>query len=147
MHLHITSGQSNLRKRPHWRHTRTVQSYSPGCANMHPHATKCFLGRTGVHIPNEISIGSAIFAQLTAESSYTLQWAASFPIKIAPLHGDLDPIYYMILWAQPSRQPKRHLNQFSHFCTAQGTVSLYFTMGRPFSPSKLPFYMGDVDPM
>jgi len=28
---------------------------------------------------NSISIGSAVFAQLTAECPYTLQWAASFP--------------------------------------------------------------------
>ena len=25
-------------------------------------------------------------------------------------------------------------------------VTLYFTMGRPFPPSKLPLYMGDLDP-
>jgi len=34
--LIITSGQSNLTKRPHRRRTLTVQSYLPGCANMHP---------------------------------------------------------------------------------------------------------------
>jgi len=38
------------------------------------------LGLTRLHI----SIGSAIVAQLTAESRYTLQRAASFPLKIAP---------------------------------------------------------------
>jgi len=35
----------------------------------------CFLWPTGVDNPNSKSIGSAISAQLTAESSYTLQWA------------------------------------------------------------------------
>jgi len=35
----------------------------------------CFLGATSAHIPNDISIGSAIFAQLTAQSPYTLQSA------------------------------------------------------------------------
>jgi len=50
----------------------------------------CFLG---VHIQNSSLIGSAIFAQLTAESPYTLQWAALFPPKNCPFaHGDLDPI-------------------------------------------------------
>jgi len=29
-------GQSNLTKRPHRRRTRTVQSYWPGGANVHP---------------------------------------------------------------------------------------------------------------
>ena len=41
--------------------------------------------------PNGISIGSAVFAQLTAERPYTLQWAAQlFPLKIAASHGDFD---------------------------------------------------------
>jgi len=43
---------------------------------------------TGVPIPNDISIGSAVFAQLTAESSHTLQWATPFPHQNS--HGDLD---------------------------------------------------------
>ena len=38
-----------------------------------------FPGPTKVLNPNDISIGSAVFAQGTAECSYTLQWAAPFP--------------------------------------------------------------------
>jgi len=34
--------------------------------------------------------------------------------------------------AHPSPQPKRHIDQFSRFCAAHGTKSLYFTMGDPF---------------
>jgi len=37
---------------------------------------------TRVHNPNGIWIGSAIFAQLTAECPYTLQWAALFTSKL-----------------------------------------------------------------
>jgi len=33
--------------------------------------------------PNGITIGSAAFAQVTAECPYTLQWEAPFPFKIA----------------------------------------------------------------
>jgi len=53
-----------------------------------------FLGPTRVHIPNGVSIGSAVFAQLTAERPYTLQWATPFPppLKIAHSHGHLGPI-------------------------------------------------------
>jgi len=40
----ITSGQSNVTKRPHCRRTWTVQSYSPGCANVHLHVTHAYLG-------------------------------------------------------------------------------------------------------
>jgi len=49
----------------------------------------CFLRPTGVHHPNGKSIGSAISAQLTAESPYTLQWATFFP-KLPFPWEDLD---------------------------------------------------------
>ena len=45
----------------------------------------CSLRPTRVHNPNGKSIGSAVFIQLTAESSYTLQWAPLSP-KIAASH-------------------------------------------------------------
>jgi len=37
---------------------------------------------TRLNIPNSISIGTAVFAQHTAESPYALQWAACFPSKL-----------------------------------------------------------------
>ena len=40
---HTTSGQSNLTKRPHHCWTWLVQSYSPGCANVHSHLTQVSL--------------------------------------------------------------------------------------------------------
>ena len=118
----LTNDQNNLTKRPHCRCTWTVQSYSPGGANVHFHlihasldppepqpkrhldqfnhfyaahgskslyftkerpfplkiAALCFgiwtpsktwfPGPTRLHIPNSISIGSAIFARLTIVS-------------------------------------------------------------------------------
>jgi len=75
----------------------------------------CFLGFTRDHNPNGISIGSAIFAQLTAEFPYTLQWATLYP-KTAPSHwGIWISISYMICWAYPRLQPKQHLDGFSRF--------------------------------
>jgi len=44
-----------------------------------------------LHNPNGISIGSAVFAQTTAECTYTLQWDAAFPLKIAASHGGSGP--------------------------------------------------------
>ena len=41
----------------------------------------CFHWPTRVHVPNSISIGSAVFAQLTTEGPYTLQWATPFPLQ------------------------------------------------------------------
>jgi len=44
-----------------------------------------------VSTSNGITIGSAAFAQVTTECSYTLQWAAPFPLQNCPfLCGDLD---------------------------------------------------------
>jgi len=43
------------------------------------------LGPMRAHNPNGTSIGSAVFAQMTAECPYTLQWFACFRSKL-PLH-------------------------------------------------------------
>jgi len=45
--------------------------------------------------------------------------------------------------AQPSPNLKWHLDQFSGFCTANSTASLYFTMAA-LSPSKLSLPLGDL---
>jgi len=50
-----------------------------------------FLRPTGSQNLNGISIGSAVFAQMTAECPYTLQWDAPSPLKIAPFHGGSGP--------------------------------------------------------
>jgi len=49
-----------------------------------------FLQSTWAHNPNSKSIGPAVFAQLTAESAYTLQWAPPYP-KIAASYGGSGP--------------------------------------------------------
>jgi len=52
----------------------------------------------------------------------------------------------MVLLAHLSSQPTRHLDWFSHFCTADGTVSLYFTTGRTFSTQEIAPSHGDLGP-
>jgi len=54
-----------------------------------PHT--CFLGPTSLSISNDISIGSGVFAQLTADNPCTLQWAAISPLKFPVRVGNLDP--------------------------------------------------------
>ena len=56
--------------RAHWRHLASMIEHL-----LHP---------CRVHNPNVIWISSAVFAQMTAECHYTLQWSACFPLKIAP---------------------------------------------------------------
>jgi len=67
-----------------------------GChGNLRQHRwTPCntwFLWPIQAHNPNGISIGLAVFVQMTAESHYTLQWDAPSPSKLPLLMGDLDP--------------------------------------------------------
>jgi len=61
----------------------------------------CFLRPTRVHNLNDKSISTAIFAQLTAESPYTLQWAP-LSRKITPSHRGIWTPSYTIPWAHPS---------------------------------------------
>jgi len=71
-----------------------------------------FLGPIRVHNPNGISIGSAVFAQMTVECPYALQWDVP-PLKIAsshsgiwtPIHGSLGPPEPTTQTASRSVQP------------------------------------------
>jgi len=109
-----------------------------------PPSISWFLETDRAHNPNCITVGSAIFAQVTTECPYTLQWAPLSPI-IAPSHGVSGP-QGTIPETHPSPQTKRHLYRYSHFCTHDCRVSLYFTMGRPFPPQNCPFPWEDLDP-
>jgi len=87
----ITSGQTNLTQgriaAADGRFSR-IRHVAPVCPSMRTHwrhlANLCFLRPTRVHNPNGKSIGSAVFAQLTAESLYTSQWMPLSP-KNCPL--------------------------------------------------------------
>jgi len=52
----------------------------------------------------------------------------------------------MIPTANPSPQPKQHLEWFSHFRTGDRGLSLYFTMGRPFPLCPFPWGIWILDP-
>ena len=54
------------------------------CANF------CIIRPTRVHNRNGKWVGSAVFAQLTTESAYTLKWA-SLSTRIAPSHRGSGP--------------------------------------------------------
>ena len=97
----------------------------------------CFIGPTRVHKWNGKSIGSAILPQLMAQSSYTYNEHPFAPKLPLPMEGSE---------GHPSPQPKQHLNQFSRICTDDCRVSIYFTMGHPFLPSKLPLPMAGSGP-
>jgi len=56
----------------------------------------------------------------------------SAPLKVAARMGIWTPIYYMLPWAHPSPNPKRHLDRFSRFAQMTAECHIYFTMGRPF---------------
>ena len=93
--LIVTRGETNLTKRPHRRHTWSVQSHSPGGADVYlTHAS--LTGSNRVHIPNGISIDSAVFAQITIEGPWrSLYFSVSRPFphpsKLALRMWDLYP--------------------------------------------------------
>jgi len=96
-------------------------------------APKCnawFLGFTQLIIRNAILIGSGIFAELTAQLSY----GPPLPQK-APVHGGSGPIKYMVRWANPTQQPKRHLHQFIYFCPAHCRMSSGMFFSLKIAPS------------
>jgi len=77
--------------------------------------------------------GSAIFAQLTAESHYSLQWAPIFPKLPLPM-GDLEP--HII---HDSLCPSISLAVFAQL-TAECLYTLQWT-----TPQNCPFPSGDLD--
>jgi len=70
-----------------------------------------------VHIPNCISIGSAVFTQLTGHSPYTLQRASTFLPQNCPLHWSIwTPIQTWFLG--PCTRvtiPEQHHDRSSHY--------------------------------
>jgi len=117
----------------------TLQSatLSPKIAPSHggsgPPSNTWFLGPIRAHNPNGISICSAVFAHLTAECPYILQWAAPFKIVHSPsTNGSLGPL-----------EPEPKLDRFNRFCmgwhtdrpTEHATRSI--TVGRIYVHSKL----------
>jgi len=80
------------------------------------------LGPIRAHRPNGISIGSAVFAQMTAErrrvSLYFAMGCALPPSKLRLPMGDLDPHLIHGSLGHPCPQPKWHLDRFSHFSRA-----------------------------
>jgi len=61
--------------------------YQVAPVQLHPHLITNWAHPSP--IPNCISTGSAVFAQLTADSRYTSQRADPFPLKIDPSSGSL----------------------------------------------------------
>ena len=97
-----------------------------------------FLWPTRVHNPNSKSIGSAVSAQLTAESPCTLQWATLSP-KIAPSHWGSDSWF---LGPVQAHNPNGIMIRSAVF--AQVTAdSLYFTVRCPL-PLKIASFCGGI---
>jgi len=75
--------------------------------DLYLHLMRVSLGPSdsAVRIPNGISIGSAVFAQTTAECPYTLQWAALPPQNCPFPWGCVPPSNTWLLWPTPVLNP------------------------------------------
>jgi len=143
--LIITSGQSNLiTGRIAAAHGRFSGIRQVAPVRNPPNI--CFLGPTRVQIPNCISIGSAVFSQLTAERNYFIM-DRLFPLKIALSYAG-DPESHSFGSSEPATQTtSRLVLSFLHISPKIITI-LY--NGRPLLPSKFPlstpFHRGDLNP-
>jgi len=79
---HKTAGEA------HWRHlANTIELVLPS-AHQSPQP-KRQIGRFRSFCTAHGRKCGAVFAQMTAECRYTLQWDAPFPLKLAPSHGEI----------------------------------------------------------
>jgi len=110
---------------------------------VHPLCYTCFLGPTRVHSPNDISICSATFAQLTAEC-LRARPDMFFPTKIVPSHGYLDSHLIHGSFSPPESTTQMASRSVQPFCTAHDSVVGH---GRacPFPPN-CPFPWGSETP-
>jgi len=87
---------------------------------------------TRVHIPNDISIGSAVFAQLTAER-LTLQWAASSLSKLPLRTWDLDLRLTHLSLGPPESTTQTVSRSVRPFCRAHDTIRYRDTRTGPIT--------------
>jgi len=129
----------------HWRHLANTIEIVHINATWQIWLNLCLIRPSRVHNPNGKSIGPAVSAQLTAESPYTLQWAALSP-KIAPYHGGSGAhvIHDSLGQSEPTIQMASWSVQLFPHRWPQSVQ--YFTMVHPFPLKTAHSYGGDLDP-
>jgi len=110
-----------------------------------PPANSWFLGSVWAHNPNGITIGSAVFAQVTADSLSLLYNGRRFPPKLPlSIRGSWPPSN--IRFSEPIRAhiPNSILSGSDVFAqmTAESPYSLQFTMECPFPLKIVPSHGG-----
>jgi len=107
--------------------------------DLNPHLTRGSLCSTWLSVPNGTSVGSVVYAQLTADSQYTLQWDP-IPQKLPLPTRDWTLICCSLSgWAPASRsvQPFAGLLEERPY-TLQWAASF---------PQNCPFPWRDLDPI
>jgi len=90
--------QSNFTKRPHRRRMWTVQSYSPGGANVHPYLTHAFLGPYSSPYPKRHLVRFSRFCTAHDRECLYFTMDRPFPLKVGPSHvGFGAPSYTWLL--------------------------------------------------
>jgi len=101
-----------------------------------------FLGSIRVSIPNGISIGVAVFAQLKADAPHTLRWVPLSPKKIAlPTRGSGPPSKTWFLGPIQPKTPTASQSAEPFLHSSPQNVPIFYN-GPPLPPSKLPFPWG-----
>jgi len=68
---------------------------------------------------------------------FTMLFSVSHTPQKCPFHGSNYTPCIHVPWTHSTQQPKLQLDRFSHFCTDDRRMSLYFTLGCHFRPSKV----------
>jgi len=84
---------------------------------------------TRVHDINGKSIGSAVFAQLMAESPYTLQWAPLSPKLPLPMGGSWTPIQFLWPIEPTTQMASRSVQPFLQSSLVWQTDSPRYSVG------------------
>jgi len=103
--------------RPSWHCTQTVQPYSPGSTNIHPHQVR---GSSDPqeYAPETTSRSVQPFLHSLRQRVPVLYNGLLFPLKL-PLHiGGSGPHLLLGSWANPILHPKRYLDWLSSFWRA-----------------------------
>jgi len=115
---------------------------APSRGGYRPPSNSWFIGYIRAHSLNGITIDSDVFAHVTTECLYTLQWEPLSP-KIAPSHGESGPrlTHESLVPSETTTQmASRSVQSFLHGWP-QSVPILH--SGTPLPPRNFPFPWGD----
>jgi len=108
--------------RSHRPRIRTVQSYSPGCVNVHP----VWYTQIGIRMHHTACTLCWDALSMSTTRHVRICSGPATPPQNWPSCVESGPIWHMVPWAHQSPHPKPHLDRFSRFYKADGCLFIFF---------------------